>query len=261
MLNRCCGLGTILGFLLVGSCLEARPVFAAELEEIEQRGYLTVAVKDNLRPLGFRTADGALVGLEIDIARRLAADLLGDAEALRLEPVANQDRLPRVIEGEVDLAIAHVTVTGPRARVVNFSRPYYTDGTALVTRDATLQQLSDLRNLPIAVLEGSSAIASVRSLLPAAQLVGVSSYEEALTYLETDRAIAFAGDASVLTGWVQEYPQYRLLPTLLSAEALSIVMPHGLQYDDLRRRVNDAIDRWQAEGWLQERIEYWGLPQ
>lgn len=233
---------------------------AAELKEIEQRGYLIVAVKDNLRPLGFRDTAGNLQGLEIDIARELAKELLGRPDAVRLQPVANRDRFPVVLEGKVDLTIARVTATESRARVVSFSTPYYLDGISLVTKDTSLRRLTDLGQQKIAVLNASSTIAKVRYLLPNARLVGVESYQEARSLLDAGGAVAFAADVSVLTGWVQEYPQYRLIPTLLSAEPLSVVMPKGVQYDDLRRRVNEAIDRWKSDGWLRQRAIYWGLP-
>jgi polar amino acid transport system substrate-binding protein len=36
-------------------------------------------------------------------------------------------------------------------------------------------------------------------------------------------------------------------------------MPKGLQYDELRRKVNEAIAHYTVTGWLKQRIEYWGL--
>lgn len=235
--------------------------WSAELEEIQSRGHLVVAVKDNVRPLGFRDINGQLRGLEIDIARRLAEELLGDDERVVLQPVSNTERLSVLLTNEVDVIIAQLTATASRARIVAFSRPYYMDGTALVTRNAAIHSVSDLNRGPVAVLNGSTSIDDLRFLLPQVSLVGVSSYQEAYAQLESNEAIAFAADASVLSGWVQEYPAYRLLPTLLSAEALCIAMPKGVQYDSLRQRVNEAIARWQEDGWLQERIEYWGLPE
>jgi polar amino acid transport system substrate-binding protein len=234
---------------------------AAELEEIVQRGYLTVAVKDNLRPLGFIESNGGFAGLEIDLAHQLAQELLGNSEAIALQPVSNEQRIPVLLNGQVDLVIARVTATDSRSRLVDFSAPYYLDGTAMVTRTATMQHLSDLSRQKIAVLNGSTTIAVIRSLLPAATLVGVDSYQEALIALESGRAIAFAADASILSGWVQEHTQYHLMPALLSTEALCVVLPKGNQYTDLRQRVNEAIDRLQQNGWLEERISYWGLPQ
>jgi polar amino acid transport system substrate-binding protein len=236
------------------------PTQATELTEIEQRGRLIVAVKDNLRPLGFTTADGQLAGLEIDLAHQLAKDFFGDPDAIVLQPVGNEQRLPVLLDGSVDLVIARVAVTGSRARLVDFSMPYYLDGTAIVTKVA-IRQLSDVLGERVAVLNGSDTIDIVRSLLPTVTLVGVDSYQAALLMLESGQAIAFAADASVLSGWVQDDPQYHLLPALLSTEALCVVMPKGNQYADLRQRVNEAIDRWQANGWLQERISEWGLPQ
>lgn len=81
-----------------------------------------------------------------------------------------------------------------------------------MTRSA--QTVGDLRQQSIAVLEGSDTIAVVRSRLPQARLVGVDSYEAARMLLEANQVSAFAADATVLTGWVQEFPQYDLLPPL-----------------------------------------------
>lgn len=246
--------------LAIGLNLTSQPGKTAELQEIEKRGYLVVAVKDNLRPLAFKGIDQQLQGFEIDVARRLAQEILGQPDAVVLQPVANQDRLNAVLTGQVDFAIARVTATASRSRVVSFSMPYYLDGAALVVRDATIERLSDLSRQKIAILNGSSTIATVRYFLPTAELVGVDSYQEGRSLLDAGQVAAFAADASVLSGWVSENAPYRLLSSLLSAEPLSVVMPKGVQHDDLRRKVNDAIARWYVEGWLKERARFWGLP-
>ncbi|WGV23746.1 transporter substrate-binding domain-containing protein [Halotia branconii] len=233
---------------------------AATMPEIQRRGYLKIAVKDNLRPLAFKDANGNLQGLEIDIAKRLTEELLDKDNAVKLQPVINRDRLSVVLDDKVDLAIARVTATESRARLVSFSVPYYFDGTVLITKDASVQKFSDLAKRKVAVLNHSSTIAEVRYYVPNAELVGVNSYEEARQQIESNAVTAFAADTSVLSGWVQQYPQYRLLPTKLSTAPLSVVMPKGLQYDDLRRQINEAIALYTAKGWLKERAKYWGLP-
>jgi polar amino acid transport system substrate-binding protein len=257
--QRLC-LGLMFISIWAGAQLFCLPAQAATLEEIEARGQLIVAVKDNWRPMGFQTDAGQLRGLEISLARRLAEEFLGDPEAVVFQPVSNQLRLRMVMDGEVDFAIAGVTATESRARVVSFSPPYYLDGVTFVTLDATLQNLDNLANRTIALLDGSSTLAAMRYFLPEARLVGVESYSVGQALLEAGDADAFAGDASILTGWVQEFPQYHQLPFQLSVEPLCVVMPKGLQYDGLRRRVFEAIDRWTAEGWLREQATYWGLP-
>lgn len=233
---------------------------AEDLEAIRQRGQIIVGIKDNLAPLGFVGSNGQLQGLEVDIARRLAQELLGKRDGLVLKPVLNQERIGAVLDGRVDIAIAHITQTISRSRVVAFSTPYYQDGTALVAKNAALQKPSDLRNQKVAVLNNSTTVDVIRDRLPQAKMVGVPSYEAALNLLERGEVAAFAADATVLVGWVRQFPQYRLLSPTLSVEPLVIVLPKGLQYDELRREINQILERWQAEGWLRQRATYWGLP-
>jgi len=252
-------------FLNVGTL----SVFAASLKKIQQRGYIIVAVKDNLPPLGFKDESGNLQGLEIELAQRLAQDLLGKSrdasnsdklvDLVKFKPVTNLQRLKVVTEGEVDMAIAKVTATASRERIVNFSLPYYFDGGVIATKDNSLQKLKDLQNSKIAVLKNSSTIASLRYYLPKAELVGVKSYLEGQRLMENNQVAALAADITSLSNWIKQNPQYRLLPTKISTQPLSVVMPKGLQYDQLRRQVSLLIATYLEKGWLKQRAQYWGL--
>jgi polar amino acid transport system substrate-binding protein len=232
---------------------------AGTLKEIQQRRKLIVAVKDNLPLLGFRDKAGNLQGLEIDIAHKLAAEIFSDPASVQLVPVANQDRLKVVVEGNVDLTIARVTITGTRSRVVDFSRYYYLDGTAIIAKQPNILKNSDLVDKKVAVLNNSTTISTLQYIIPKAKLVGVNSYQQAQELLATGKVVAIAADRSLLMGWSKTEPNYHLLPDKLSTEALGIVIPKGLQYEPLRQLVDRAILRWQAEGWLQQRIQHWGL--
>jgi polar amino acid transport system substrate-binding protein len=235
------------------------PTQAGTLKEIQHRKKIIVAVKDNLPLLGSRDRVGNLQGLEIDIARKLAAEIFGNPESIQLLPVANQDRLKVAIDGTVDLTIARVTITPTRSRVVDFSRYYYLDGTAIITDRANIVKNSDLAGKPVAVLNNSTTIAALQFFIPSAKLVGVTSYQQARSLLTSGKVIAIAADRSVLIGWRKTNPKYHIFPDKLSTEALGIVIPKGQQYEPLRELVDQSISRWQADGWLQQRIEYWGL--
>ena len=240
--------------------LQSDPGVASSNLRLHRPGKLTIGIKDNLRPLGFRDSQGQLQGLEIEIARQLAAELLGDATAVELKPLLNQDRLDALFNGEVDLLVARLSATDARLRLVDFSRPYYIDGAAFLTRSPGMQ-LSDLRQQTVAVLNGSDTIATVRSLLPDLRLRGVDSYIGAESLLASGEVAAFAADAAVLTGLAQDNPNYALIPTLISAEVLGIATPKGLQHQALRQQVNQAVERWQTNGWLKQQISQWGLPE
>jgi polar amino acid transport system substrate-binding protein len=233
---------------------------AAPLKEIQRRGKIIVAVKDNLHPLGFRDEKGNLQGLEIDIARKLATEIFGDKlNPIEFVPVTNQDRLRVVLEDKVDITIGRVTITPTRSRVVDFSRSYYADSTGIITDRANIKTTQDLIGKKVAVLNNSSTIATLQYMVPQAKLIGVDSYSQAKLLLDRDRIAAFAADTIPLTSWLKNHQKYRLLPQKISTEALGIVIPKGLQYDPLRQLIDRAIQRWQTDGWLKQRIKYWGL--
>ncbi len=236
-------------------------VRAGTLKEIKQRKKLVVAVKDNLPLLGFRDSSGNLQGLEIDIARKLAAEIFGNVNAIELVPVRNQDRLKVVLAGNADIAIARVTITPNRSRVIDFSRGYYRDGTGIITKQAKITKNSDLIGKKVAVLNNSSTIGTLQYIIPRAHLVGVDSYQQAKNLLASGKVVAVAADRSLLSGWIQTDPSYHLLVDKLSTEILGIVIPKGIQYDPLHQLIDRAIERWQADGWLQQRIQHWGLKE
>lgn len=247
--------------MVLGVQLAAPPVsVAADLATIRERGHLIVAVRDEWRPLSYRNESGNLVGLEIDIAHRLAEEILADPNAVVFEIIPSQERLQAVLEDRVDIAIAGVTITPDRMRLVQFSPPYYLDGTGVIVKNPAFQDLEDLQRRRIGLLQGSSAISSVRYVLPSAELTPVESYQNAYATLSSSQIDAFAGDISVLTGWQQEYDGYWLIPAALSADPLAIVMPKGNQYSELHRLVNDIVETWHGTGWLEEQANRWGLP-
>lgn len=238
----------------------SQPLNAETLKGIKQRGKLIVAVKDNTRPLGFRGDNGELQGLEIDIARRLSLEIFGVSGKVEFRPVNNQDRLRILFDRQVDMTIARLTVNRSRSRVVDFSRPYYQDSTAILTRHTGPRSLAELADKSVAVLQASSSAAEAAAQLPKSKLVPANSYQAAKALLDNKQVVAFIADRSLLVGWSQEYPeQYRLLSANLATSPLGIAMPRGLQHAELRSFVDGALDRWQKEGWLSQRIGYWGL--
>ncbi|ELR97202.1 transporter substrate-binding domain-containing protein [Gloeocapsa sp. PCC 73106] len=240
--------------------VNGKQVLTAQTPDLETKEKLVIAVKDNSRPLAFLNNSGELQGLEIDIAQKLAQELLGNQGTVTLVPVSNQERLNLVMEGKVDLAIARMTANASRSQLVDFSSSYYLDGTGIITKSPLIKNIQDLAAAKIALLDESSTIPVISNRIKTAKLVPVNSYQQAYDLLESGEALAFAADQSILTGWTQEHPEYRLIAQSLSGEPLAIVMPKGLQYVSLRTQVNNALTTWRNNGWLKDRVDYWGLP-
>jgi polar amino acid transport system substrate-binding protein len=228
---------------------------ASEISNTQKRDKLIIGVKDNLPPLGFRDRDGNLSGLEIDIARELAKEL---DISFELRPLKNRDRLSALQNNQIDLAIAQITVTTNRSRLVDFSLPYYTDSTiAIAKRGTTSQELKQPVN--ISVLKNSAAIAVIQSQFPKAAIIGVNTYADGLGALQSGKVKAFVGDRSSLAQWLKEHPDYEMIGQPLAVHSLAIALPRGLQHLDLRDRVFDIVEKWRKNGWLKERASYWNL--
>jgi len=235
-------------------------VYSASWEEISKKGELVIGVKDNLRPLGYRDSQGNLRGFEIDVARRLALELLGSENAVKLIPLSNQERIQKVTDLDVDLAIASITVNTSRQRIVGFSDFYYLDGTGIIVKKGQINANIRDFNGKIGVIGNSRAIAQIQFNLPNLPLKEISSYQQALDSIESGEIQGFAGDITILTGWMQENSNYQLLPTVFGGYPLAIALPKGRQYQELRDKVNDVVRKLKQEGWLEERAKYWGLP-
>lgn len=233
---------------------------AATLAEIEQRGHLIVGVKENLPPLGDRDAAGNLQGYEIDLAKRLAQTLFKTESSLILKPLTNPERLTAVASGAVDMAIADITLTENRMRVVSFSLPYYRSGTGLLSKNPRWSSLQSLYRQAVAVLMPSVTLAYLKPRLPQATLVGVTSYADAQARLDSDQVQAIAGDQIVLSNLAHQSPKYVFSSTPLTVQALAIALPKGVQYDPLQQWVNRNLKEWQRQGWLETQRQRWALP-
>lgn len=255
--------GLVMGLMVAGANItdattNIPPAIAADLVEIQARGTLIVAVKENVRPLGFRDEQGQLQGLEIELARQVAEKLLGDRTAVEFVPVRNDERLDALLADEVDLVIAQMTATRMRSRLVYFSRPYYLEQVSLITRQPMVMP-NAWKQQRLALLQGSNAIPLVRQAAPNTTLVGVNSYQEAFELLEAGTAEAFVGDHAVLVGWSQTEPAYQVQNLNLGGDALAIAIAKGYQQGRLLVALNTVLQELKDSGWLANQYEQWGL--
>lgn len=97
-----------------------------ELQQIKSKGVLTVGVKADYPPFGYREPDGTINGIEPDLARDLAKRLGVKAEFV---PVVASNRIQFLQQGRIDVLIATMTNTAERAKLIDFVAPdYYASG-------------------------------------------------------------------------------------------------------------------------------------
>ncbi len=103
--------------------------------ELRAKGVLTVGVKCDYPPFGYVDTSGNTVGYDVDFARQLAMLALGNPNAVQTQCVSSADRIPYLTTHRVDIVIATLGYNADRARVIAFSKPYFSQtGRVIVTK-------------------------------------------------------------------------------------------------------------------------------
>ncbi len=158
--------------LIVSGCGPASETSRPSLlDQIKQRGTIRVGLSTFV-PWAMRNKQGELVGFEIDVARRLAADSGLEVEFV---PTAWDGIIPGLLAGKFDVIIAGMSITPPRNQSVNFTRPYsYSElhMAASKERAGHLVRMEDFNSaeVTIAVRRGATSVQAARKNFPEATL-------------------------------------------------------------------------------------------
>jgi polar amino acid transport system substrate-binding protein len=173
------------------------------LREVLDRGILRVGTGSTNAPWHFENEAGELVGMDITMGRILALGLFDDAEKVEFVLQDPAQRIPNITTGKVDITIQFMTITPGRAQLVNFARPYYVEGIALLTRpDAENRTFDKLleggAGTKVSILQNVDAENSVHAALPEATVMQLDTQANVLQALESKRVDAAAVDLSTV---------------------------------------------------------------
>lgn len=211
-------LGLAGGALLTGvtALPDAKKAYAAadpnsKLREVLDRGHLIVGTGSTNAPWHFEDDSGNLVGMDITMGEILAQGLFADktkVEFIRQDPAA---RIPNITTDKVDVCIQFMTISSNRAQLVNFSRPYYVEGTALLTLPGAdgkvYDQLKPMGSKArVSILQNVGAEEAVHEVLPEATVLQLDTQANVIQALESHRVDAAAVDLSTVRWMVARTP-------------------------------------------------------
>lgn len=138
---------------------------------------ITVATDTNFKPFSYKNDEGNYVGFDIDMWEAIAQKL--DVE-YELRPMDFNGIIPGLQTGNIDVAVAGMSVTSKREKVVDFSYPYYKAGLVIMVRadNNDIGKLEDLSGKVIATKQGTSTIPFLKENIEA----GVFDPEEIKKY-------------------------------------------------------------------------------
>jgi putative glutamine transport system substrate-binding protein len=246
----------IMAFSLIG-CQSQSSATAA----IVKAKVLKVGVKEDVPGFGLLNSEtGQYEGMEIELAKLIAKEILNDDTLVSFQPVTAKTRGPLLDNGDIDMVIATFTITEERKLTYNFSTPYYTDAVGmLVKKDSGIASLADLDGKTIGVAQSATSKDAIQA---AADEIGVSltfsefsSYPEIKAALDSGRVDVFSVDGSILGGYVDDTSV--ILPDRFSPQDYGVATK--LQNAELAAEVDAMIAKWLGDGTIQGLIDKYNL--
>ncbi|MBM7692165.1 polar amino acid transport system substrate-binding protein [Peribacillus deserti] len=113
-----------------------------------------VGVDTTYPPFEFKEGD-EYKGIDIDLINTIAKD---QGFKIELSPMDFGGIIPAMQAGELDLAIAGMSITDDRKKVVDFSKPYFEAGLSLVVKknNTEIKTIKDLKGKTVAVKKGTT---------------------------------------------------------------------------------------------------------
>ncbi len=158
--------------------------------------------------IGFGYQDpvtGEYTGMEIDIAKALAAQLGVDVEFTTVTAATRTELLD---SGDIDCVLATFTITDERKQSWDFTTPYYTDHVTVLVEDSSgIKSLADLKGKLVGVSSGStSARALVSAMIDAGVIDGTGFDKETFDPATWTEGVSF-----------QQFDDYPGISTALAA--------------------------------------------
>ncbi|NNH75941.1 glutamate ABC transporter substrate-binding protein [Nocardia uniformis] len=233
----------------------------AALDAIRTRGRLLVGLDPGSNLFSFRDpATGTLQGFDVEIAREIARDLLGDPEKVEFHMLGSAEREQALQNHTVDVVVKTMTITCERRQRVSFSTSYLQAHQRVLTvRDSGITGLSDLAGRRVCVVSGTTSLDRIRRLQPAASILTVPSWADCLVVLQQRQVDAVSTDNTVLAGLAVQDPLTAVVGENLSTEQYGIGIPKDR--DDLVRFVNGTLERIRGDGTWSRLYRRWLEPQ
>ena len=202
--------------------------WADRLDDIKKAGVLRVAAFDGNPPFGYIDATTKKqVGHYIDLAAEFAKSL---GVKLELVPTNPANRIPLLTSGKADVVFASFTITDERAKVVDFTTPYFLVGQQFLAKKGALTDVAQLKDLRIGTEKGTTMESNLRNNYPQTKVVLYDDSPFALAALRNGNVQAITNDGVKLTaqwGTLPDKEKYEIPAITVSKEYLGAAVNKG----------------------------------
>ncbi|VXA58301.1 Polar amino acid transport system substrate-binding protein [Acinetobacter proteolyticus] len=193
----------------------------SSIEQIKKNGVVRIGVFSDKPPFGYLDAQGKNQGFDVEIAKHVAKDLLGDENKVQFVLTEAANRVEYLKANKVDIIFANFTVTPEREQVVDFAKPYLKVALGVVSpKDKPITDLAQLKDQTLLVNKGTTADSFFSKQHPEIKLQKYEQNTETFDALKDGRGAALAHDNLLVLAWAKENPNYTVGITNLGEQDL-----------------------------------------
>lgn len=224
---------------------------------IQKRGRLLVGTSQDTLLFSSRNPfTGRIEGFDVDIAREIAKAIFGDPDKIQIVVTRNDQRIPYIVDGTVDLVAKTMTMNCARWKEVDFSTVYYEAGQkVLVAKDSTATGIGDLGGKKVCAAAGSTSLDTLERLTPKLVTVGLPKQSDCLVAFQRNQVDAVSTDDTILAGLAAQDPYTKVVGDRFTEE------PYGLatskEYPEFTRFVNAVLAKNRADGTWKKTYATW----
>ncbi len=232
----------------------------SDVENIKKRGKLVVGTSADFPPFEFvDEKTNEIIGFDIDIAKAIA-DKLG--VELEVKDIKFDALIPALKNGEIDMIIAGMTITEERAKVVDFSEPYFEADQAVLVKagNVNIKSESDLANKKIGVQSGTTGELWVDENLvktgkvPEDNVKRYNKFIEAILALKKGDVDAVVIDKPVAEAYAKSEGDVKVAFIIKTGEQYGTAVRKG---SDLLPIVNEVLKELKESGKLDQLLKKW----
>ncbi len=228
------------------------------IKRIVERKTLVLGTTGHFPPFVVKAKDGSLMGFDIDIAKVIANQL---GVKLKIQQMQIESLFPALEKGEIDLALAGITITSKRNMRVVFLGPYFVSGQSILGKREIVTKIKspEAMNRPdftLVVTKNTTSEQAAKALVPKANIVRVSNMDEALRMVLQGKAQAlFADEPFCVVAAFRNKDTDLAVSEPFTFEPLGVAIPEN---DYLWINfVDNLLMKLNATGELKKLKEYW----
>lgn len=207
-----------------------------------------VGIDTTYPPFEFQEGD-EYKGIDVDLIRAIAKD---QGFEIELEPMDFSGIIPAMQAGELDIAIAGMSITEDRKKVVDFSEPYFEAGLSLVVADGNsdITSLEDLKGKTVAVKKGTTGadFAEQNKDKYGYEIVQVNDSTSMFQEVANGTADALIEDYPVISYAIaQSDLKLQVVGDRLNGDNYGIAVLKG-ENDELLKKINDGLAALKESG-------------